>query len=180
LTQLPTEPFVLFVGAFRRVKGITHLLEAYQQLHSPPPLVMIGTVEVDTPRDFPAGVIVLQDFPHPVVMKAWERSLFGVLPSLWPEPLGSVVYEGMSKGKAIIGTTPGGHTDMILDNVTGILVPAGDIQALAVAMQKLIDDPELCRRLGDNGLERSKIYTADMTIPAFEGLYSNLLLENDV
>lgn len=54
---------------------------------------------------------VLEKVPHRAVMAIWERSLFGVIPSLAVEPLGSVVYEGMSRGKAVIGTTPGGHTE---------------------------------------------------------------------
>lgn len=177
--QLPNEPFILFVGALRRVKGVYQLLEAYQQLKSPPPLVLIGTIEFDTPRQFPPGVTVLKDFPHPAVMAAWERSLFGVIPSLWPEPLGSVVYEGMSKGKAMIGTTPGGHTDMIVHNDTGFLVPAGDVNTLISSMQRLIDDPELCHRLGLAGYEKSKSYTAGVAVPRFEELYARLINENN-
>jgi glycosyltransferase involved in cell wall biosynthesis len=178
VSQLPTEPFILFVGALRRVKGVNQLLEAYRQLNRAPPLVLIGTVEWDTPRDFPPGVTVLKDFPHRAVMHAWEKSLFGVIPSLWPEPLGSVVYEGMSKSKAIIGTTPGGHTDMILDNESGFLVPSGDVNALTAAMQKLIDDPELCRRFGKTGLERARSYRAEVAVPSFEKFYKQLIQEH--
>ena len=64
--------------------------------------------------------------------------MFGVAPSLWPEPFGSVVHEGMSRGRALIGTTPGGHADMIEHGVTGLLVPAGDAAALREAMRSLI------------------------------------------
>lgn len=178
LDQLPAEPFILFVGALRRVKGIAQLLAAYQRLKRPPPLVLIGTIEIDSPSEFPAGVRVLTDFPHEAVMAAWERSLFGVIPSLWPEPLGSVVYEGMSKGKAMIGTTPGGHADMIVHNETGFLVPAGDETALATAMQALIDDDSLSRRLGAAGLEKARQYTADAIRPRFEALYQVLAEKN--
>ena len=59
--------------------------------------------------------------------------------------------KGMSRGKAVIGTTPGGHTDMIVDGVTGLLVPPGDVDALRAAMQTLLDDPELCVRFGRAG-----------------------------
>jgi glycosyltransferase involved in cell wall biosynthesis len=173
--QLPQQPFILFVGALRKVKGIQQLLNAYQQLIAPPPLVLIGTRETDSPNLFPAGVTVLHNFPHPAVMEAWQRSLFGVIPSLWPEPLGSVVYEGMSKGKAMIGTTPGGHTDMIVPGQTGLLVPADDVPALAAAMQRLIDNPQLSQQYGQAGLERSKSYTAGVVVPQFEDLYTQLV-----
>src|SRR4029078_7850246 len=107
------------------------------------PLVLIGTYERDTPTPFPSGAIVLTNVPHAAVLAAWERALFGVTPSLWPEPLGAVVFEGMSCGKAVIGTSPGGHAEMIVDGETGVLVAPGDSTALATAMDELIRDPAL-------------------------------------
>lgn len=175
LAQLPREPFILFVGALRLVKGLQQLLSAYEKLESPPPLVVIGTIEKDTPRYFPPGVVILQNFPHPAVMASWDRALFGVIPSLWPEPLGSVVYEGMSRGKAVIGTTPGGHTDMIIDHQTGLLVPQGDVDALARAMRELLTNPELGERLGQAARERAHLFTADVVVPRFEQLYHQLV-----
>ena len=41
----------------------------------------------------------------------------------------------------MIGTFPGGHTDLIEDGVDGLLVPAGDVVALGRAMRRLVDDP---------------------------------------
>ncbi len=169
--QLPGENYILYVGALRRVKGIQQLLDAYQGLKSPPPLVLVGTLEFDSPREFPPGVIVLQNFPHDAVMAAWERCLFGVIPSLWPEPLGSVVYEGMSRGKAVIGTTPGGHVDMIAPGETGLLVPAGDVRALTQAMSDLIEQPELRERLGRAAKDRARLFTASVAVPQFERFY---------
>ncbi|MDX6643267.1 MAG: hypothetical protein QOD76_1229, partial [Solirubrobacteraceae bacterium] len=51
LAELPTEPFLLFVGDVRRDKGIHVLLEAYQRLRSPPPLALVGKVWPDTPAE---------------------------------------------------------------------------------------------------------------------------------
>lgn len=175
LDKLPREPFILFVGALRLVKGLQQLLAAYETLDAPPPLVLIGTKESDTPREIPRGVVLLESFPHKAVMLAWHRALFGVIPSLWPEPLGSVVYEGMSRGKAMIGTTPGGHTDMIIDHETGLLVPQGDVDALANAMRELLDDPLLCKQLGEAARERAHQFTAAVVVPRFEQLYHQLV-----
>ena len=175
LQQLPSEPYILFVGALRTVKGVPQLLAAYERLTAPPPLVLIGTVESDTPSTFPPGVHVLQNFPHPAVMAAWKGCLFGVLPSLMPEPLGSVVYEGMSQGKAVIGTTPGGHADMIISGETGFLVPRGEIDPLVDAMQSLINSAELRERFGQAGRARAELFTAARAVPGFERLYRQLV-----
>jgi glycosyltransferase involved in cell wall biosynthesis len=171
LARLPTQPYILFVGALRREKGVEPLLTAYAQLVDPPPLVLAGTRERDTPP-IPAGVTVLEDLPHPAVMAAWRGALFGVAPSLWAEPLGSVVYEAMSMGRAIIGTVPGGHADMIEDGVTGLLVPAGDAAALRDAMEALIADPARCGALGRRGEVRARRFTAATVVPELERLYA--------
>jgi glycosyltransferase involved in cell wall biosynthesis len=173
--QLPADRFILYVGAMRRFKGVYQLLDAYARLESPPPLVLIGTLENDSPQEYPPGVIVLQNFPHGAVMAAWDHSLFGVTPSLGAEPLGSVVYEGMSRGKAVIGTTPGGHADMITDGETGLLVPAGDVEALTAAMQRLLAYPEWREQLGGAARERARAFTASVVVPQFEYFYQRVI-----
>jgi glycosyltransferase involved in cell wall biosynthesis len=170
LERLPTEPFILYVGAFRKVKGLETLFEAYRQLPDPPPLVLMGTFERDSPTDFPSDAVVLTDVPHQVVMASWERAMFGVMPSLWPEPLGATVAEGMSRGRPVIGTQLGGHTDM-LDESTGMLVPQGDAAALAAAMGELIADPERREALGRAAAERAKSFAAPSVLPRFEQAY---------
>ncbi len=171
LAQLPEQPFVFFVGALRGVKGIAELCSAYEQLDSPPPLVLAGPLAPDTPKRFPAGVTVLTSVPLPTVMAIWERALFGVFPSKWPEPLGNVVYEAMSKGQAVIGTRPGGHEDMIEDGKTGLLVKAGDVEELRAAMARLIADAGLREALGEQAKERARAFTAEAVLPELARLY---------
>lgn len=172
LAQLPSEPFIMFAGALRRVKGVDTLLEAYRRLDSPPPLVLLGTFESDSPRSFPPGVIAPGGASYATVLAAWDRSLFGVMPSLWPEPFGSVVHEAMSRGRPVVGTTPGGHIDMIEHEHTGLLVPPGDVPALVAAMQRLIDDREFREQLGRRAVERAADFTAEAVVPRFESFYA--------
>lgn len=177
LDQLPREPFMLFVGALRRVKGIAELAAAYELLDNPPPLVLLGTIEPDTPSAFPPGVHIITDAPHGAVFAVARASdcLFGVMPSLLPEPFGTVVCEVMSQGKPVIGTKPGGHVDMIVDGDSGLIVPRGDVEALAAAMQRLISDPELRARLGENARSRARQFAPSASLPRFERLYEQIL-----
>ena len=170
LARLPEQPFILYVGAFRKVKGLETLFDAYRRLSDPPPLVLMGTFERDSPSDFPPEAVVLTDVPHQVVMASWPRAMFGVMPSLWPEPLGATVAEGMNRGRPVIGTTPGGHTDM-LDEQTGMLVPQGDVAALTAAMRELIADPERREAMGLAAAERAKNFAAPSVLPRFEQAY---------
>lgn len=175
LAQLPQEPFILFVGGFRRIKGIHELFEAYESLEDPPPLVLVGTPASDSPDRFPERSVVIHNVSHATVMAIWDRALFGVLPSKAPEALGNVVHEAMSRGRAMIGTRPGGQEDMIDDGETGLLVPGGDAPALAEAMKRLIEDAELRARIEPRALERSRDYTPEVVMPKMERLYEETL-----
>jgi glycosyltransferase involved in cell wall biosynthesis len=174
LAALPEQPFILFVGALRRIKGLEQLFVAHASLEEPPPLVLIGGLAPDTPP-IPPGVTVLSEVPHPTVMAAWDRALFGVFPSVLPEPLGNVIHEAMSRGRAVIGTRPGGHAEMIADGENGLLVASGDVPALAGAMRTLIADPELRARMGGRGRELAERFTADAVVPQFERLYREVI-----
>jgi glycogen synthase len=174
LERLPSAPFILFVGAFRKVKGLEILFDAYARLASPPPLVLMGTFERDSPDRFPPGAIVLTDVPHAAVMASWDRAMFGVMPSLWPEPLGATVAEAMSRGRPVIGTRLGGHADM-LDERTGILVPQGDPAALSAAMAALIEDPDRRQALGRAARERAASFSAAQVLPRFERTYEEAI-----
>jgi glycosyltransferase involved in cell wall biosynthesis len=175
LERLPDSPYILFVGGLQPRKGLGELLAAYMQLIAPPPLVLIGYATGDMPKSYPQGVVVLLDVPHPAVMQAWEHCLFGVMPSVWPDPSPGVVREAFSKGKTVIGTSLGGTPEMIINGETGLLVQAGDVPQLAKAMQRLIDDTALREKLSQAALLKSKFYQAEIIVPRFELLYRRLI-----
>src|SRR3546814_12999273 len=67
------------------------------------------------------------------------------------EASGTVYVEAQAAGLPVIGTNVGGVPEMMRDGVTGILVPVKDQAALAAALQRLIDDAQLRRDMGDAG-----------------------------
>jgi glycosyltransferase involved in cell wall biosynthesis len=64
------------------------------------------------------------------------------------EPFGQVVLEGMAAGKAVIATRGGGVPEFCEDQITGLLVPMGDPQAMADAIIRLLDDADFRTQLG--------------------------------
>jgi glycosyltransferase involved in cell wall biosynthesis len=169
-SKLPTQPYILFVGAFRRVKGIDVLVAAYNRLTDAPPLVLIGMPSSDPLPPLPESAVVLENLSPDEVMASWRRALFGVAPSLLPEPLGNVIHEGMSAGRPVIGTFPGGQSEMIVHDQNGLLVPSGSVDALAAAMQRLLDDPALRQRLGDVAARDAERFTEAQQLPRFAAL----------
>jgi glycosyltransferase involved in cell wall biosynthesis len=162
---------VLFVGDLRRAKGIDVLFDAYRCLPEPPPLVLIGDVGPETPADIPAGACILSRWPNQAVRAAWERCLFGVLPSVWAEPFGLVLLECMAAGRPVIATRVGGIPEVVADRETGILVPPGDAAELARAMERLIADHALRESMGETAMKRSRSFTADVVVPRIESIY---------
>jgi glycosyltransferase involved in cell wall biosynthesis len=158
-----------------RLKGIDVLLKAYAGLRRAPPLVLIGRRVADTPTEFPPNVHVLGTWPHSAIMHAWRRSLFGVLPSVGPEACATVIMEAMASGKAVVATDIGGMPDLVDPGATGLLVPPGDAQALAQAMQGLLDDGALLARLGTTSLARVERLKAGAVVTRIEQVYRDVL-----
>jgi len=175
LAQLPHEPFLLFVGDLRRDKGLDVLLEAYRAIPGAPPLVLIGKVWAETPAEFPPNVVVLKDWPNEAVLAAWERSLIGIVPSLWPEPFGIVVIEAMAAGCPVIASRAGGIPEIVNDGETGILFPPGDVQSLQNALERLLGDHALRERMGRAGKMRASIFQASAVVPRIEQVYRDIL-----
>jgi glycosyltransferase involved in cell wall biosynthesis len=176
--ELPQGDFILFVGAFGRYKGVDVLVEAHQKLKNAPPLVIIGYKTQEYPvqtENFPANVVVLQDWPHEAVMQAWARCSFGVVPSVWSDPCPTTAMEGMACGKAIVASAMGGLTDIVAHEDTGLLVPPGNADALAAAMQNLVDDPALRVRMGAAGKRKVVEFQAGTVISQIENLYTELV-----
>ena len=177
LAQLPDE-FMLFVGAFGRYKGLDVLVQAYGELRDAPPLVIIGYQTPEYPVrtvDFPPNVIVLRDWPHEAVMQAWQRSLFGLIPSIWSDPCPTVAMEAMSVGRALIASRIGGLTDLVMDGETGLLVEPGDQRALGQAMQRLLAEPEQRQRMGAAGQRHDAGFQAGNVVQRIERLYDQLI-----
>lgn len=175
IDQLPKEEFLLFVGDLRRDKGIEVLLSAYAGIQNGPPLVLIGKVWAESPQEFPPNVILFKKWPNEAVLAAWSRSMMGILPSLWPEPFGIVVIEAMSSGRPVIATRMGGIPEIIKDGESGLLVPPGDVSALRHAIERLLSDPVLRKKLGSAAQKQSTAYQASVVVPRIEHIYKELL-----
>lgn len=78
------------------------------------------------------------------------------------EGLPLVVLEAMARGRAVVATPVGGTPEVVVDGVTGLLVPPRDPDALAAALRRLLADPGLRARMGDAGHERVRTrFSAD-------------------
>jgi glycosyltransferase involved in cell wall biosynthesis len=97
------------------------------------------------------------------------------MPSIW-EGFGLVLLEAMAAGRPIVASRVATIPEVVVDGETGLLVPAGDPQALADALAVLADQPTLARRLGEAGRERlRRQFSIDKMVGDTELLYRELI-----
>ena len=91
------------------------------------------------------------------------------------EPFGQVIIEGMAAGKPVVATNGGGVPEIVDDGKTGILVPMGDVQAMADAISRLLADPVLAADMGARGRERVRDhFTIERKARKIEAVYQEM------
>jgi glycosyltransferase involved in cell wall biosynthesis len=159
--RLAEGPTVLEVARLAEVKGQRTLLRALAQLDAS--AVLAG-------RDIEAGGAYEQELRAEaerlgvagrVVFAGLRDDVPGLLagcdvfclPSTM-EGLPLVVLEAMAQGRPVVATAVGGTPELVVDGETGLLVPPDDVDALARALGRLLAEPELARRMGEDGRAR--------------------------
>ena len=156
-------PEVLFVGRLSPEKGILDLVQAADGI----PLTVAG----DGPlRDRVPGALGFVQ--HTALPPLYERAAVVAVPS-HREGFGVACAEAMAHARPVVASAVGGLLDLVVDGETGVLVPPRDVPALRGALERLLADPDLRRRLGEAGRARvqerfSWPAVTDATIAAYE------------
>ena len=183
-TGAPTGvPVIVSISTLIPQKGLQHLLEAAALLRrSGEPFILLiagdGALKEELQRR--CAELGLGDC---VRMLGWVRqaSRF-VLPScdifvqssLW-EAMSVVVLEAMAAGKPMVVTRVGENGHVVLDDVTGLLVPPSDAQALADALRRLLRDPDLSARLAGAARDRyQRHFTVQHMVSRYQALYHEI------
>jgi glycosyltransferase involved in cell wall biosynthesis len=151
---------VLFVGRLAAVKGVSLLLEAFARIRAAYPdarLTLVGDGPERAALQAQAAALGLSETAHFAGYRSQEEvaALLSeadmlVLPS-FAEGLPVVLMEALASRIPVIATPIAGVSELVRDGETGLLVPPGDVKGLATALDRLLSDPELCRRLGEAG-----------------------------
>lgn len=172
-------PYVLFVGRATRQKGVLHLAQALEQV-TPDLQAVFCAGEPDTEdvaREMEQAVQRLQArrsgvywiremVPVDELIELYSAALLFVCPSVY-EPFGIINLEAMACGIPVVANRVGGIPEVVVDGETGILVPtdgrspgfdgrSADAFAsdLASAINRLAEDTEACKRMGEAGRRR--------------------------
>ncbi|MEO7742488.1 MAG: glycosyltransferase family 4 protein [Usitatibacter sp.] len=174
---------VVFAGRCSESKGIYDLLQAALALRREIPELRIECAGDGDLEEVERSIASL-GLADRVRVHGWvgarrrdellARAGIFVLPS-HAEGLPMGVLEAMAAGCPVIASAVGGLPDLIEPGVNGLLIPAGDIRALAAALRRLIEDPAFARRLGSAA--RATIaarFTTERMLERLEQVYRSL------
>jgi glycosyltransferase involved in cell wall biosynthesis len=163
---LPDRPRALFVGVLERYKNVDGLASAWRRAAPRAPdarlqLVGAGTLQPlveQLMRDVPGQTTWTARLTQPEISAALDDSTALVLPSR-SEGMGRVVVEAFCRGRPVVASRVGGIRDLVEDGSNGLLVEAGDPDALADALVRILGDPELAQRLGQGAAGSAEKWT---------------------
>jgi len=178
-----------FIGSFYRYEGLDLLVEAFAAIAADHPnliLLLVGGGEVEqqlkqqvadlglqervcmpgrVPHNRVAGVYAMMDA---MIYPRYSIRLTELVTPLKP-------LEAMAMGKTVIASDIGGHRELVTDNETGILFPAGDAAALSKAIATVLKDPMLLEQFGIQGMAYVlKHKTWQQTTSVYRNIYARL------
>jgi glycosyltransferase involved in cell wall biosynthesis len=164
-------------------KGIPELIEAFASVTSRSPAPVRLRLAGDGPERAHTcslierhGVAAQTELPGVVadMPRFWRDVDVAVMPSTAPESFGMVALEAMAAGRPVVATRNGGADAVVLDGVTGRLVPCGDAPALAEAMLAYASDPHL---RADHGAAAREAAESSFAIARCAERYARLVAE---
>jgi glycosyltransferase involved in cell wall biosynthesis len=145
--ERPTKFRAIFTGALIERKGVHHLLEAWHRLDlKDAELWLVGSVHDEARphlKQFARDNVKVIGFA-PDLENYLRQSTVYVFPSQW-EGSAKTVYEAAACGLPAITTREAG--DVIRDGIEGIIVQPGDVDAIAAAIRRFYDNPDLVERM---------------------------------
>ncbi|MDY0331760.1 MAG: glycosyltransferase family 4 protein [Thiomonas sp.] len=140
------DPYILYYGKLIREKGVEVLIDAYNKIKTPLiPLRLIGPCS-DSYRKYLFSLVdhgkrkmvsILPPLQGEVMWQAVRDSAFVVQPAIWLENMPNTLVEALSAGKPVIASDIGSLTELVSHGENGYLVSPGDVNSLAIAIEKM-------------------------------------------
>jgi glycosyltransferase involved in cell wall biosynthesis len=148
---------LLFVGRINTQKGIDHLLRSMARMKTKATLDAVGDgpakeamVQLATDLGISDRVNWVGQLKQPQLVDYYRKASVMVVPSI-DEGLGLAAVEALLCETPVVAFNSGGLTDVVRDGQTGVLVPPGDLEALARALDDILGSEENARNLGVAG-----------------------------
>lgn len=179
---LRDQPTIMTLARLDEQKGHRHLIDALAKVaaHRPDVItILVGEGPLENPLRAQCAARGLTDRIRFLgyrrdVPELFEAADMVVLPSLY-EGLPLVAIEALAAGRPMVATEVDGTPEVVLHEKTGLLVPPANPTAMAAAIERLLDNPELASRLATDGRKFVREnFTLQRQIEETVALYSEL------
>jgi len=182
----PQDKIILFVGRIIKEKGVQNIITALPKIQKKvkeAKLLIVGdgnylpeVRKIVKSKKLTGSVTVTGKVDADDIPPLYNLADVFVSPTLRVEGLPYNVLEAMSTARPVVASEMGGITDLIDNNVNGILIPPGDISSLTSEVIKLLKDPEKCAKLGKKARAKitRKFSTEKMTQETLD-IYNEIL-----
>jgi glycosyltransferase involved in cell wall biosynthesis len=179
-------PIILCVSRMIKNKGISYLLEAAKLLHDCGlefVVHLVGDIDARNPTSLTRGELKAAEAngfvkwlgPRSDVPELLAKASVFCLPTYYREGLPQVLKEAAAAGCAIVTTDVPGCREVVVDGVSGYIVPPRNVTALAQALASLLQDTQTRERMGREArLRFEKCFTHRCVFDAFNSCYTAL------
>jgi len=187
-----TKHVILFVGRLIEVKGCEYLIRAMAKLTQNKAdvlLIVVGSgplekqlMSIARQNDLESSVRFVGAVDHSLIPEYFTLADIVVVPSIvdssgFQEGLPVVLLEGMSYGKAVIGTETKGILEIITDGSNGLIVKPQNVIELEQKIRMLIDDNELLQKISENARKSAEAYGWPVIIERYASIIGSINLQ---
>lgn len=175
------ERYIVFYGRIGEEKGVSILMNIWEQLSIPLVVMGGGPLEEKFQKwaDEKEYVYYLGYTEHSRCLSIVRGAEFVVFPSIWYEGCSMVEIEAESLGKAILATDLGFSSEAITDGVNGYKVRVGDLSEFIEQVESLWNNPKQCQKLGENARkDYEQKYMSEDNYWQLIGIYDGI--KNDI
>lgn len=176
--RTPHHPFrLIYAGNWSKRKGVDLLAPIMRMLGSDFELLHTGSPIPNAP----ANMHALGRLPGEIELSEAYQGADALLFPSRLEGFGLVVLESMACGLPVIATNGSSLSEVIENNVTGLLCPQDDVAAFANAARQLADNSALWQQMSQNARQRVEArFSMDAMIGHYLKLYHEVLTEHDL
>ncbi len=180
-------PNVTMVSRMLWDKGVGELVEAARRMRAsgePVRVTLVGLPDPENPGSIPEsqlrswqrdGLVNWLGYCEDVV-DVWRDATIAALPTTYGEGVPKALIEAAACARPIIATDVPGCREIVRHGETGLLIPAGNTDALVDAIRRLARDPVLRRRMGEKGREHAAGgFSEETVVQQTMALYDSLL-----
>lgn len=179
-------PNILFLGRLEKRKGFRYMLKAFEILKAREPearLIVVGAFSKEDREPYVRYVrergirdVRFVGYVPPGALPRYYRTCtVYCAPSTGSESFGIVLLEAMASGRPVVATDIPGYRSVLQNGVQGLLVPPEDEEALALALERILRNPDMGRAMGEAGLRRAREFSWDTVTDKVLDYYRELL-----